>query len=172
MIKVSKQIELHPIKLTDWEKLKALMNEIYLPIYDYLWSDSGKLYLSQIYSYENLKTELNVSDSLFYFVQYESKTIGILKLSKLLSKKTIHLQRIYLHPQCVGKGIGKSLFNWIENTFKFDFRLLTLEVMKSESKAVRFYEKMGMTFAQTSELNFKNIKPEFKQVLIYQKQIK
>lgn len=172
MIKVGKQIELLPIKLSDWEKLSALMNEIYPPIYDYLWTDSGKFYLSQVYSFENLKTELKVDDSLFYFVQFESETIGILKLHKILSKKTIHLQRIYLHPKHQGKGIGKSLFNWIENTFKSDFRLLTLEVMKSESKAVRFYEKMRMTFTQTSELKFKNIKPELKQVLIYQKQIK
>lgn len=171
MIKVNDHISLKAIKIKDCDKLRSLMNEIYPPVYDYLWEDKGKHYLSQIYSLDNLTSELNESESLYFFICHQSEVSGILKIKKNVREQVIHLQRIYLRSKYRGKGIGELLFNWIENTFKSDFEKLRLEVMASENKAIRFYEKMGMHFIGNSVLNFKNIKPEFNQILVYQKKI-
>lgn len=172
MIKVNDYIELRPIKIDDCNKLYFLMKEIYPAVYDYLWTDKGKYYLSQTYSTDNISAELNEVNSLYYFICAYSETIGILKINKNIHEQIIHLQRIYLHPKHQGKGIGRTLFHWLENTFKSSYQTLSLEVMKSETKAILFYEKMGMTFIKNASLNFKHIKPQFKHILIYQKQLK
>ncbi len=172
MINVNNDIVLKLIHINDHDKLYSLMNEIYPPVYNYLWNDNRTSYLSKIYSLENLTYELNESDSLYYFIHHQSVIIGILKIKKNIKTQIIHLQRIYLHSKYQSKGIGKILFNWIENTFKSNFKKLSLEVMASETKAIHFYEKMGMKKVGNSSLNFKHIKPELKQILIYQKKIK
>lgn len=172
MIQVSKLITLKQIQLEDSDTLSSLMNEIYPPVYNYLWTDNGRNYLKEIYSYQNIEKDLREYNSSYFFVCYQAKIIGILKLKKLEEEQIIFLQRIYLHSKHQGKGIGKALFNWIIKTYKSDFSKLSLEVMASETKAIRFYEKMGMKPSGNSTLNFKSIKTEFKQILIYQKHIK
>jgi hypothetical protein len=54
------------------------MSRIYLPEYRHLWFDDGSWYMEKIYSYTNV--ELDNHNSSYYFVQYQSQTIGILKL--------------------------------------------------------------------------------------------
>ncbi|UTW63069.1 GNAT family N-acetyltransferase [bacterium SCSIO 12741] len=156
----------------DRDKLISIINEIYPSTYGYLWTDQGEKYLSQIYSMENLTLELKDSESPYYFITHHSEIVGILKFRKELPKQHIRLQRIYIHPKHQGKSIGKALFGWIEKTYQSDFQTVSLEVMKSESKAIRFYEKMGMQLVGNSSLNFNHLIPEFKQTLIYQKQLK
>jgi GNAT superfamily N-acetyltransferase len=59
-------------------------------------------------------------NSSYYFVQYQSQTIGILKLieniplAEFKNRKSAKLDRIYLDPEFHGQGIGKTLLDWTE----------------------------------------------------------
>jgi GNAT superfamily N-acetyltransferase len=64
--------------------------------------------------------EISPFNSSYYFVQYQSQTIGILKLieniplAEFKNRKSAKLDRIYLDPEFHGQGIGKTLLDWTE----------------------------------------------------------
>jgi ribosomal protein S18 acetylase RimI-like enzyme len=166
MIVVSDTITLTGIKISDQEKLFALMLKIYLPEYRHLWFDDGFWYMNKIYSHANLDKELANPNSSYYFVQYQSETIGILKLIEnvplieFIDKKAAKLDRIYLDPAFQGKGIGKTLVHYIENRLAaIGYSVLWLEAIDSQEKAVVFYEKMDFQICGTFELEFELIQP-------------
>jgi GNAT superfamily N-acetyltransferase len=111
MIVVSDTITLTAITINDQEKLFELMSRIYLPEYRHLWFDDGSWYMEKIYSY--MERDLAIHNSSYYFVQYQSQTIGILKLieniplAEFKNRKSAKLDRIYLDPEFHGQGIGK-----------------------------------------------------------------
>jgi GNAT superfamily N-acetyltransferase len=95
------------------------MSRIYLPEYRHLWFDDGSWYMEKIYS-TNMERDLAIHNSSYYFVQYQSQTIGILKLieniplAEFKNRKSAKLDRIYLDPEFHGQGIGKTLLDWTE----------------------------------------------------------
>jgi GNAT superfamily N-acetyltransferase len=76
--------------------------------------------MEKIYSYTNMERDLAIHNSSYYFVQYQSQTIGILKLieniplAEFKNRKSAKLDRIYLDPEFHGQGIGKTLLDWTE----------------------------------------------------------
>jgi GNAT superfamily N-acetyltransferase len=119
------------------------MSRIYLPEYRHLWFDEAGM--EKIYSYTNMERDLAIHNS-SYFVQYQSQTIGILKLieniplAEFKNRKSAKLDRIYLDPEFHGQGIGKTLLDWTERSSKWSFPLW-LEAIDTQKKAVLFYEK-------------------------------
>lgn len=141
---------LSTIKEDDLKQLKELMKGIYTPVYKHLWPDGGTRYLNSIYNPDNFKEELSNPNSRYYFVCFESETIGILKvllnepLKGYESKNAVKLQRIYLDPSVQGKGIGKILIQWVETTFcDKEGTAFWLEAMDTQKAALSFYKKMG-----------------------------
>jgi GNAT superfamily N-acetyltransferase len=164
MIKVSDTLTLTTISITDQEKLFDLMSRIYLPEYRHLWFDDGSWYMEKIYSYANLAMDLDNPNSTYYFVHYQSETIGILKLIENVpliefkNRKSAKLDRIYLDPAFHGKGIGKTLVHWTENRLAASgHSILWLEAIDTQKKAVVFYEKMDFQICGTFDLEFELI---------------
>ena len=112
MIHISKELYLQPILASDTKALYLLMQEIYTPVYGYLWEDNGDWYVNSQYSKENILKELSDKNAEYYFVVYQNEIIGNFrfvwdkKLSNLVVEKQVKLHRIYLHPKNHGKGIG------------------------------------------------------------------
>jgi GNAT superfamily N-acetyltransferase len=101
----------------------------------------------KIYSYTNMERDLAIHNSSYYFVQYQSQTIGILKLieniplAEFKNRKSAKLDRIYLDPEFHGQGIGKTLLDWTEKiSSKWSFPLW-LEAIDTQKKAVLFMKK-------------------------------
>jgi ribosomal protein S18 acetylase RimI-like enzyme len=58
--------------------------------------------------------------------------------------KTVELQRIYIHPDFHGKGVGKLLANKLEDMAKEQgFEWMWLGVWEENHRAMRVYEKLG-----------------------------
>jgi GNAT superfamily N-acetyltransferase len=93
-------------------KLFELMSE-YIFEYRHLWFDDGSWYMEKNIFYTNMERDLAIHNSSYYFVQYQSQTIGILKLieniplAEFKNRKSAKLDRIYLDPEFHGQGIGK-----------------------------------------------------------------
>ena len=150
MIEVSDKISLKKISLDDQKALHQLMAQIYLPVYRHLWTDGGKWYLEKIYSSDQLERELNEPNTLYCFVQYQSETIGIIRLlenepvANFKNKKAAKLQRIYLSDAAQGKGVGKALMTWMQDRASQNgASIFWLEVMDTQQKAIGFYEELG-----------------------------
>jgi ribosomal protein S18 acetylase RimI-like enzyme len=137
------------------------MQRIYLPEYRHLWLDSGSWYMEKIYSYTNLARDLDNPNSYYYFVHYQSETIGILKLieniplAEFKDRKSAKLDRIYLDPAFHSRGIGKTLIHWTEKRLVVSgHSILWLEAIDTQEKAVVFYEKMDFQICGTFKLEF------------------
>ncbi|MEZ7500098.1 GNAT family N-acetyltransferase [Flavobacterium sp. Arc3] len=165
-IAVSKTVTLTPISINDREKLFSLMTKIYLPEYSHLWFDAGNWYMNKIYSSVNLERDLATPNSSYYFVDYLSETIGILKLIENVplvgfkDQKLAKLDRIYLDPTFHSKGIGKTLIHWTENRVASSgHTILWLEAIDTQEKALAFYEKMDYKICGTFKLEYELIHP-------------
>ncbi|WP_242094238.1 GNAT family N-acetyltransferase [Aestuariivivens sediminicola] len=150
MITLDKNLCLKSIDTSDGDTLFNLMQTIYPPVYGHLWVDNGDSYLQELYSESNLRLELKDPKAYYYFVIFKYKLVGILRvitntsMPGVMSNSMVKLQRIYLSPKIQGKGIGKHILNWIEETFcKENGAALWLEVMDSQPQAIGFYENMG-----------------------------
>jgi ribosomal protein S18 acetylase RimI-like enzyme len=161
MIQITAEVALKALLLGNQEELYALMQRIYVPVYEHLWSDKGQWYIDQQYSFENLKKELENPHALYYFVIYQSTTIGILRIIEneplidFKDRKASKLHRIYLDTDFQGKGIGRILIDWTQNRQRQPSdSILWLEAMDSQQAAIDFYEKLGFQKSSSFRLDF------------------
>ena len=84
-------------------------------------------------------------DSLFAIVLEEnSQIIGACILKKTDDSPTIELTAIYLLPDTIGHGYGNAFYRAIEaEMIKRGYTYCVLDVLESNSRAIRFYEKNG-----------------------------
>ena len=111
-----------------------------------------KSYTDQAFSRETLLSELNNTDTSFYFVFKDTHLIGYFKLNEnqaqtdLKSKETIELERIYVVENFQGQHIGKWMLNEVKKiAFEKQKEFLWLGVWQENGKAIRFYEKHGFS---------------------------
>ncbi|TYP99833.1 acetyltransferase (GNAT) family protein [Tenacibaculum adriaticum] len=148
MISISENLSLQSITINNHKELYELMCRIYPPAYFDYWQDGGKWYVDELYNYQNVKEEIKEKNSDYFFILFNNKNIGILRLVWNLNTdyeedmKFVKLHRIYLDQQIQNQGIGKKLMDWlIDFTTKKGYKKLWLEVMEKQSQALHFYKK-------------------------------
>lgn len=131
-----------------------------------------------MYAKDSLKEDLKDPDSRYYFVSYNDETIGILRLllnNPLPGSGTangVKLHRIYLDPTILGKGIGRKIMAWVENTFCCgEGSLLWLEVMDSQDPAIRFYKSLGFSIVGDFRLGYELMFEHFRGMYTMAKEI-
>lgn len=161
MIQVNSHITLTSIELVDQERLYNLMKRVYPSAYAHFWKDEGLWYLDQIYGKKNLAQELSDDNSLYYFVHYNDKIVGILKLIKdceyapLASHKAFKVHRIYLDTSVQGKGVGYALMGYAEQiAIAQKHSLIWLDAMDKHAQAQQFYKKLGFQKTEKQRLDF------------------
>ncbi len=172
-IQVDHNIELQLINEHDHHELIQLMERIYPPVYDYLWEDKGVNFLNTMYGHENLKRELADESAIYWFIFFEEKNIGILRLiqhANIVSfhdKSILKIHRIYLDPECHGRGIGRKIMSWAED-FAIDLKYdgIWLQAMAPQQKAIEFYNRVGYKAFGEEKLPFKLMYPEFRLLIL------
>lgn len=167
MIEVSDNIHLKAIKIEDQPKLLKLVKQIYPPAYEHLWVNKNcSFYFTKFYSLEHLKLELSDQNAAYYFVIYKSVTVGIFRLvyntqfKDFPSVKSVYVNRIYLSTDAQGKGIAKTLFNWMyKKAAEKNCEIIWLKAMDSQMQALRFYEKQNFRNSKPTQLNFELMHP-------------
>ncbi len=105
-------------------------------------------YLEKDLSVQQLTSEFNNPESVFYFVLLNENVIGYLKLNLLnademqLTLKGMEIARIYVLNRHHGDGAGQLLFNTaisIAEETHCDY--IWLGVWEKNARAIRFYEK-------------------------------
>lgn len=108
-------------------------------------------YCVNFFGLEQLKTELEDTNSTFLIAELNGKAIGYAKLREgkkiecLQDKKAIEIQRIYFLEKMKRKGFGKKL---IEKCFEIGktkgYETVWLGVWDKNLAAQAFYKKIGM----------------------------
>ena len=103
------------------------------------------------------------------------ETVGILKLVKncgideISDADALKAEKIYLLKEHSGKGIGKQLLQFIEETARgLNKKVVWLDAMQ-KGKPVHFYQKNGYVIKRESEVVLPNAKPSEKPMWILTK---
>lgn len=168
MITLSEQLQLQPIALEDQPVLFELMQRVYPPAYAHFWKDQGSWYLNSLYTFDNLKKELQEEGSYYYFVRFResahSKEYTIIGIFKIIEDCTypeqselssLKVHRIYLDNTVQGKGIGKQLMLYAqEHAQKSNHKLIWLDAMDQHPQAMAFYNSLGYSKGGLQQLDF------------------
>ena len=171
MVKVSENLTLVPIAISDQKVLFSLMSRIYPSAYAHYWKDDCSWYLNTIYGTENLRKELEEVGTSYFFVRFRESvtetTIGILKVNANCTypaqpdAKAYKIHRIYLDPEVQGKGIGKDLMHFTETHAKAsNHKLIWLDAMDTHEQAQAFYKKLGYIKGDLQHLPFELLNDE------------
>ncbi|TDO71356.1 ribosomal protein S18 acetylase RimI-like enzyme [Flavobacterium chryseum] len=158
------------------DSLHKIAIQTYNDTYQYLWSDNGTWYLNEFYQKESFKKELSQPDIFYFLVYDEDKIIGYFKIMNIAldpypEEQCTEIDKLYLLKDYGGKGIGKTIMEFIFDFSKKQKRsVLWLKAMES-SPAKSFYEKSGFIETDKANLNFPTIREEHRLILTMVKEI-
>lgn len=111
--------------------------------------------LADMYSPVALQTQMDNGHS-FKTISLQNKICGFASYSQTTNKKIYKIQKIYIHQQYHGLGLGKMLINFLENEiFLLGASRITLNVNR-ENPAQHFYLKMGYFKTDTVNIPYFN----------------
>ena len=164
---------LKPITIDHHDSLFKLMQRIYPPAYKQLWQNEDcSWYINSQYSLNQLKEELQDLNADYFFIVFDNKNVGILRLIHQKELKTTKLHRLYLGQNYQGKGLGKKIMQLTEDIAKSNHsKSIWLEAMDTQTQALHFYKKEGYLIEKTYQLPFNLIHKELRGIHKMTKQL-
>lgn len=158
------KLNLKPITLANHEVLLQLMQRIYPPAYKHLWINNDcNWYINSQYNLKQLTKELQDKNANYYFVEYNNKTIGILRLVHQKPLRTTKLHHLYLDQAYQGLGLGQQLMQLSYDIATDNLsKSIWLEAMDTQLQALHFYKKCGFKIVDSYALDFELIMDPFK----------
>lgn len=145
------EIEIKKVTLKDIVQLQKIGRKTFYETFAAENSEANMVqYLEESFSTAKLTSELQDSNSAFYFATLDNIEIGYLKLNfgssqtELQDKKGLEIERIYVSKEFQGKNVGQLLYEKalaIARQHKSDF--IWLGVWEENTKAINFYKKNG-----------------------------
>lgn len=145
-------IALRPATLEDAAQVATLGAHVFSVTFGHsVTPEQLQDYLDESYSKEaTAKDILDPSKDMIVATQGDA-VVGFALLTRNSSEpcvahleSTVELQRIYVHPDCHGQGVGKMLANELEDMArKQEFRYMWLGVWEENHKAQKVYERLG-----------------------------
>ena len=162
-------IQFKPLTPADAPLLSEVALRSYRQHYLHLWHDNGVWYIDRCFTVEVLQREMADPNSAWFLVEQAGGPVGFIKLNidKPLGddndENALELERIYLVQEVTGQGVGKAALQFVfDYARKQGKTLVWLKAMDSSTDAIAFYERMGFVHCGTYHLNFEQMKPEFR----------
>lgn len=144
----------------DWEQLLNIsyqtFDETFRPDNT---SKNMEAYLSEAFTEEKIKNELNNPESEFHFIYFDDELAGYLKVNtgsaqtEQMGDESLEIERIYVLKIFQKQGIGKQLYNKALTIAKqYNLSKVWLGVWEHNQNAIEFYKKMG--FKHISDHSF------------------
>ncbi len=114
--------------------------------------------LDKMYSSESIKNQIEVQGHQFILANFENKSVGFasFNIKQSIPEKIVKLHKIYIDPDQQGKGIGKSMLQFIMNEISLKgVNYLELNVNR-ENKAIGFYKKLGFNIIAEEDIPIGN----------------
>jgi len=118
-------------------------------------------YVHQVYDPSALKRRFSDAENSFLVAEEEKDVVGFAELNHEkpghgLSSASLKLERLYLDPDCIGKGYGAALMKECFSRCKEQkSEFLWLQVLRSNKQAITFYEHWGFKEFNRSPAKFK-----------------
>lgn len=137
---------------TDLEIIQALAYEIWPAYYSNIISlDQIEYMLRNLYNLDYLEQQ-EINGSRFFLVKVGSKPVGFLGLTP--REKSVHLDKLYLIPDCRGKGYGRMMIDFSsEFSFSLGQNKLTLNVNRFNDSLL-FYLSLGFVIQSEVDIPY------------------
>ncbi|MBN9382277.1 MAG: GNAT family N-acetyltransferase [Chitinophagaceae bacterium] len=156
----------------DINDLIQIAQQSYREHYTYLWLDNGEGYIQSNFNFDKFQGELSDPNAAFFLIHDGPAPVGLIKLNLnsatgvFSADTTLELERIYFIKEASGKGLGKEAINFVLNFAKQRGKsIIWLKAMDS-SAAVEFYKKRGFQITAETELNYPNLRDEFRKMYV------
>ncbi|MFM2135680.1 MAG: hypothetical protein RL021_1080 [Bacteroidota bacterium] len=132
-----------------------LAHEIWPLVYSKMISSEQMTFmLKWMYGLENLTAKFD-QGSLFYTYQSDGLNIGYLHLEPV-DAQLVKIQKVYVHPDHHGNGIGRDLLLFSEVTARqTGHNTLELQVNRG-NPAVKFYQRVGFSIVDEQDFDIGN----------------
>ncbi|WP_162427342.1 GNAT family N-acetyltransferase [Pontibacter pudoricolor] len=130
--------------LSDIPTIESLAEATWEPTYKHILSKEQIDYMFDlIYNKEALEQQMDDGQT-FVLLFGDDKPLGFASYSLRNAEEQLYkLNKIYLVPECHGKGLGRKLITYVENaTRELGARMIDLNVNRY-NKAKLFYESCG-----------------------------
>ncbi len=136
--------------------ISKLANQIWWHTYSSFISEQQiNFMLNDMYSLTSLQKQLE-SNHIFKLAKYKSKYCGFACYSKFNDGKVYKIQKLYLHQNVQGLGLGKIFLTAIENELAvLGATQIQLNVNR-ENKAYYFYLKQGYQILKSVDIPYHN----------------
>lgn len=114
--------------------------------------------IDQWYALEDLEASiiegLAREDAVFLIAEEADDPVGFVHAGPHPGRPSVaSLNRIYVHPDHWGEGIGTALLTRVQNELRQEYGRLYLAVLADNERAVSFYESAGFDRVGTQESN-------------------
>ena len=154
---MSNELIIRKAELDDINTIGFLAYQIWPVTYkDILTLDQLQYMLNLIYSPASLRKQMTVSQHLFLLAELDEEPVGFASYSRIDEPSTYKLQKLYVRTDIQGKGLGKALLEYVEETVKeAGGNKMHLNVNRF-NKARLFYEKMGYMVIKEEDVDIGN----------------
>ncbi len=155
--------------LENISELKQICIDGYSIYFGDHWNEDGlEWYLNKQFGDEKLKFDLKDKNIDYYLIHAKSNLVGFIKvnndsISNLSFEEAAELEKMYVLPKYKGLGIGKKALNEIVKiTQERGKKILFLDVLDTNKKAIAFYKNLGFKFHINTRLQLPYFKDELR----------
>jgi ribosomal protein S18 acetylase RimI-like enzyme len=136
--------------------IEQLAREIWPGTYGHILPPEQLEYmLKLIYSPASLQNQMQQQHHTFIIVELDNEPVAFASWSEI-EKGVCKLHKLYVHQRTQGKGIGKTLIDFIDGHLQAqNIRALRLNVNR-HNKARFFYEKLGFAVIGEEDIDIGN----------------
>ena len=138
--------------------IEKLAQEIFPATYATILASEQIDYMMEwMYSRESLEKQM-AQGHVYHIAYYDGEPVGYTSV-QMVEEGVWHLQKIYLKPGMQGKSVGKQMFLNAVDYIRQNSQLpctVELNVNRNNTKAIRFYEHMGMHKASQGDFPIGN----------------
>ena len=142
-------MKIRKLNITDVENLQKISITTFRETFEEVNTEEDmQKYLDENLSIEKLKSELENSNSEFYFAENDNQILGYLKINfgnaqtENQGNEALEIERIYVLKEFFPLKIGQILFEKsIEIAQEKNMKFIWLGVWEENKRAIRFYEK-------------------------------
>jgi GNAT superfamily N-acetyltransferase len=147
-------LSIRPADLDDINTIGFLAQQIWPDAYrEILSSEQVKYMLKLFYSPKSLRKQMVDEHHVFLILEQADEPLGFASWSTTDSPGTYKLHKIYVLPGRQGKGLGRTLLQFIFETIRPEGATRLRLNVNRHNKARQFYERMGFTVVGKEDID-------------------
>ncbi len=143
--------------IEDINSIGFLAQQIWPHAYRDILSDEQLQYMLKLfYSPSALKKQMLKQKHVFILLEDEESQVGFASYAPTKESGVYKLHKIYVLPNQQGKGLGKTIVDFIVNDIKPQGAKKLLLNVNRNNKAKSFYERLGFTVIKEEDIDIGN----------------